>query len=205
MVASDNPRPQRTPEEVQNEIAEIRTELDDTLDKIGERLSPHHIKERVRDYAKDAAASATSAVERHPVPATVWGLIAITTLFVRHRTQRRAARQRARQILAIWKPLYAALETAAREAATAEAPRAGSAAGSIVSKVAALAADHGLSQRVGDVAARAQKAVSDSATSLAEPAKRVRALVEETSRDQPLLLVGSAALAGIMLGALLRR
>jgi hypothetical protein len=191
----------RTAEDVQLEIAQTRADLDDTLDVIGRRLSPREIKSRAVAYAKDAAAHLPDAVQRHPAGvALAAGAIVAAVLVQRLRARR--ADERADQARAAWARLI--LATAAN---ADQHGRSGARLSEAIDKVGELA--HGARDSVahvlGDVTAGAQRLFdSDAARPIVDPAKRMLAVVEDASRDRPLVTLGVTLLAGALLARLLR-
>jgi hypothetical protein len=67
---------QRTPEEIRRDIERTRADMDETVQAIGDRMSPGQIIDQVWDKVRsgDAAASFGQVVKEHPMPALLMGL-----------------------------------------------------------------------------------------------------------------------------------
>jgi hypothetical protein len=189
----------RTAEDVQLEIAQTRADLDDTLDVIGRRLSPQEIKSRAVGYAKHTAAHLPDALQRHPAGAALAAGAIVAAVMVQ-RLRARRAHERADQ--AAWARLI--LVTAAN---ADQHGRSGARLSEAIDKVGELAhgARDGVAHVLGDVTAGAQRLFdSDAARPIVDPAKRMLAVVEDASRDRPLVTLGMTLLAGALLARLLR-
>lgn len=82
-------------EQLTREIAETRSELDHTLDALGESLSPHHVKERavgyVKEQARELGTNVTAAVQQNALPLAAIGvsIAGAAVLYGRHRAAAR--------------------------------------------------------------------------------------------------------------------
>jgi ElaB/YqjD/DUF883 family membrane-anchored ribosome-binding protein len=192
----------RTANEVQEEIEQTRADLDSTLAEIGKRLSPHEMKERAVDYAKDTASAVSDAVQRNETALMLVGAIAAAVLLARYRLHLRREHERAEYVRAVWDRICAALPE------SHEPQRLSATITDVADRIGELTheARLGVSQTVGDAAAGAQRLLhTDAAARLIEPTKRVAASIEDSSREHPLMTLAIAALAGTLFGTTLRR
>lgn len=87
------PSAAREPEDVEREIAHARFELDSTLEELGRRLDPEHIRSEAKTYLHQKASAlrhgATRLAEEHPavVLGALVGVVALVSL-----SRRRGAR-----------------------------------------------------------------------------------------------------------------
>lgn len=87
----------RNPREIQSDIEQTRCEMDETINKLSERLSPQHLMDMAYDYfrsstgvsrsdmahgAKSAARMCAREIQRHPVPSMLIGAGLLYALFV---------------------------------------------------------------------------------------------------------------------------
>jgi ElaB/YqjD/DUF883 family membrane-anchored ribosome-binding protein len=201
-MAAENEAQTRTPDEVQDEIGQTRAELDDTLSEIGRRLSPEELKERTVTYLKESAARAGDVARQNPGTVALAGCAVIGAFVLRNQRRMRAREEQAEQIRMLWERVTAVLADGVGNARPALHMS------EVVSKVADVAnrARHNLSEAVGEVAARAEDALrKESIADLAQPARRLIASLEESSREHALLSLAIAAGAGAMLSSLFRR
>lgn len=69
----------RSPDEIQQEIRQTRSQMDDTLDAIQQRLSPGNLMEEAIRYLRqgggnDFAHNLNESIKRNPVPVTLMGI-----------------------------------------------------------------------------------------------------------------------------------
>ncbi len=142
--------PEKTVDEIQEEIEHTRAELDSTLDEIGRRLSPSEIRNRTVSYVKHTAEAVRDTVQRNPVPVTVAGTALAALILARRRSSARRAREREEQFRAVWDRLVGAMAGGRPSAFSA-----GNLTGR-TSDLATDASDH-LVQVLSDAIARAQE------------------------------------------------
>lgn len=195
---------QKSADEIQEEIAQTRAELDGTLEQIGRRLSPEEMKERAVEYARDTAGQAVEyardtagqigdVVQRNPLTVAVAGTVLIATAIARHRAGTRRAQLQEDQLRVLWDRIASAVESRAQGLRLPTDLRGATHLAHDVRDGLAHALDEAAvqSQRLGSVAN--------------EGAKRVVASLEQSSREQPLLTLLGAVAAGAVLTTLLRR
>jgi ElaB/YqjD/DUF883 family membrane-anchored ribosome-binding protein len=201
-MATDVEANERTPADVQREIEETRAVLDDTLDVIGERLSPQEIKQRVIDYGNEKALQLAQIFQRHPAQCGAAGAALVGVILLRRRRNTQEGRERAAQAAAM----------ILRVTAAADQPRRMEQVSSTLRDVAGRAGDfaydtgRAVAQQAGNIVERAQHYTAGVADfPFAESAKRTVAAMESASRENPLLTIGAAFLAGVTLVSLFRR
>lgn len=86
------------PEVLEDEIERSRERISTDLDQLGERLSPHHLKERAQDALEDKARRAgrrlVDLIRNNPLPFIGAGLAGILVLARGKRGKRKIARRR---------------------------------------------------------------------------------------------------------------
>lgn len=187
----------RTSETVEREIAHTRSELDDTLDVLSNRLSPHEIKERAVDYAKDTATSVGAAVSERPYRAAAAVSLLTAFLWIRHRRARRLHDEQEELSRAVWERIAAALDRPANGF-----PRAHATLSSAADRLGGLALDarDTVSHAVGKATARTRDLIDgDAARTFADAVRRTVTTIEHRSREHPLIAIGiAAALSGVI-------
>ncbi len=171
----------RTPDDVQKEISETRAELDETLDEIGRRLSPHELKERVLEYAEETVHDVTETVQQHKMPILMVGGLAVAAFLIRNRVQARETEARAEHVREIWDRMASALADSNGHAA--------------------------LQLKLGDVAGTISDVASAARDSVANLAEEIMPSVTRTAKDAMASIEESPALpwlaVGLGIGALM--
>jgi hypothetical protein len=91
------------PEVLEDEIERSRERISTDLDQLGERLKPHHLRERAQDALEDKARRAArqliEMIRSNPVPAALGAGVTGLLLLARNRggRKRRIARQKSRR------------------------------------------------------------------------------------------------------------
>jgi ElaB/YqjD/DUF883 family membrane-anchored ribosome-binding protein len=86
------------PEVLEDEIERSRERISSDIDQLGQRLKPHHLKERAQDALEDKAKRAghrlIELIRRNPLPAIGAGVAGLL-LFARGRRSKKTSRPRA--------------------------------------------------------------------------------------------------------------
>lgn len=201
-MANDVEANERTPADVQREIEQTRAVLDDTLDAIGERLSPQEIKQRAIDYANEKALHMAQILQRHPAQCGAAGAALVGLMLLRRHRNAQDGRERAAQAAAMILRITAASHQPHRMEQVASTLR------DVAGRAGEFAYDtsQAVAQQAGNMVERAHHYTAGVADfPFAESAKRTVAAVENASRKNPLLTIGAAFLSGATLVSLLRR
>ncbi len=85
----------RNPEVLENEIERSRERISTDLDQLGERLKPHHLKERAQDALEEKARRAgrrlVNLIRHNPLPVIGAGIAGLL-VFARGRRSKKTSR-----------------------------------------------------------------------------------------------------------------
>jgi ElaB/YqjD/DUF883 family membrane-anchored ribosome-binding protein len=89
------------PEVLAEEIERSRERISEDIDQLGQRLSPHHLKERAQDALEDKARLAVrrliEMIRQNPLPAIGVGIAGLLILTRGRRGKKRIARRKSRR------------------------------------------------------------------------------------------------------------
>jgi ElaB/YqjD/DUF883 family membrane-anchored ribosome-binding protein len=201
----------RSPEEIQREIRETRSQMDSTLDAIQQRLSPSSLTDEMIHYlryggANEFAHNLNEAVKRNPVPVTLMG-IGVAWLMMSGKEGRYAPDRASGGGSQLGERLSGA---AGRLSSAASAGRdrlasAASAGRETLSSARERISETGstLREQVGQSGASIRGQASSIGESTRYGAQRARGSFETMMREQPLLLGAVGVAIGAALGSLL--
>jgi ElaB/YqjD/DUF883 family membrane-anchored ribosome-binding protein len=201
----------RSPDEIQQEIRETRSQMDSTLDAIQQRLSPSSLTDEMIHYLRNGGANEfahnlNEAVKRNPVPVTLMG-IGLAWMMMSGK-EGRYAPDRASSGGSHLGERLSGVASRLGNAASAGRDRLASAASagretlsSARERISATGSN--LREQVG----QSGYSIRDQASSLGDStrygAQRARGGFETMMREQPLLLGAIGVAVGAALGSLL--
>lgn len=188
--AKNGSKRQRTAAEIESDAAQIRAEMNETLNRLEEKLSSRALVDTVLERAKlvgdgstDIVKSLGNAVRENPVPMILIGA-GITALFIQDRRQSHGARSAGEG------DLYQETWGEERKEGGGVRERAGEMKHRVQEKAGAM--KHRIAERGTHVRERVRERAHD-----------VREFGTRTFQEQPLVVIGVGLALGAMLGALI--
>lgn len=217
---------ERTPEEIESEIAMTRAEMDDTLDALQRKLSPGQILDQALAYVRSGpgefASNFTGTIKQNPVPVALLG-ISLGWLMMagrnggRYYSDEMSSEYYAPEATGLLPEesmgkKVSGLAQSARESVSGALGRAGETASSAQQRVGEMA--RGVRDTTGQVASRVRGTTSQLASSMRSrtnqigrgarySARQARSGFEYMLNEQPLVLGALGIALGAALGAIL--
>jgi gas vesicle protein len=203
---------EKRPEEIEREIEQTRSRLSRDIDELGNKLSPHNLKEEAKSAIKGAAQGAVSnvgeqarrtgsrlveVIRENPLPVIAVGAGVTWLLTQRSRSEVSGGRM----------ARYAYTGPERRQGEYWQSGRGGikDRIGSSVSGVkdSMSEAASGVAERAGEIKDRASERVSELGGEARRKTRRIKTNLEHAAEENPLALAIGATVVGLALGLLL--
>jgi ElaB/YqjD/DUF883 family membrane-anchored ribosome-binding protein len=204
-------RSDKSPQEIEREIEQTRDRMSRNIDELGDRLSPHNLKEEAKSAIKGAAQGAVSnvgeqarrtgsrlveVIRENPLPVIAVGA-GVTWLL----TQRSPRGEISGDRMARYAYTGPERRQGGSWTGSGIRSRVGDKMGGIKESVSETAGE--VAERAGELKERAQERIGELGSEARWQTRRIKTNLEYAAEENPLIVAIGAAVVGLALGLLL--